>query len=957
MINKQTTLDLNGPVISFIQQPVSVITSISVATFVGIATATFPSQTPENPASSTGTLTYRWYAEGFGALTDGTFRGATIAGTATTTLTLSNLKSPETNNIRFFLTADYVPSAYSQPVGSAVTVGTARSTGNAVNDLLTSNIATLTVNPFITITKQPTNTTVAPGGQATFDVDATLSDNRFGDLSYQWQSTGTVQNGTDGVVFLSSIWGIDARGRGATTTGGGGGGSGTTGYSGRPGSNGTSGTFGQGGNGGYLSVYGDNPGFGGGGGGGYYGGGGGGVNSNYASAGSGGGGAGFIIGGSPEVATRGYRSGNGIILVSWTLSDFSSIAILSLNLNKSGSLDVLISTTGNYTEYRAYVDGSLKTSSSTTTINNIPITSGADRTLSIEFLNGSSLIHTLTTSFRLFEYTGSAQSWNVPGGIGILMSDVQGAQGGSNPGSGGRIKGNISVIPGNTIYMLVGGQGGSEFETTCRPTYPSLVAGGFNGGGTGGGSQDSYLCPSGQSFYRRGAGGGGASDIRTSASDLATRLIIAGGGGGGSYGGGLGGVGDGAGQNLTDQSSPLIRGSKTKTLTISANTLGITGIRAVVSNPNAQSVISNVVSFDVVTPRALLGIESYPAPVFLTGSSNFRTHDLLNGPFKTRSLDELAIRRNLGPTGAGTNGWAPGEILVVYAPERNIRVRIIMAGAAGRGNPDIAGLGGISTFDYTFERNVEYVFLLGHLLPIANYDPSNTSLVYPGQFRTGGGGTFLYRKSKLVAAVGGGGGQAGSERSVDDRSGGGGGINMSGDSGSRGYAGGQVSPGGAGGRYIPPGTFLSGREAGFDGSSGEISSCSNGIRVINASGVSACQDFPGLTQFRTDNNPNTPDPRSAFLYRGFKAGFPDCFRYNGGGDYMTAGGSGAAGGQRAGSFGCGGGGSGYSDGSITLISSVLGGNNYSINLSLGFITPQNLGVDFLNQGFIHITAI
>ena len=112
MINKQTTLDLNGPVISFIQQPVSVTTSISVATFVGIATATFPSQTPANPASSTGTLTYRWHAEGFGELTDGTFRGATIAGTATTTLTLSNLKSPETNNIRFFLTADYIPSAY-----------------------------------------------------------------------------------------------------------------------------------------------------------------------------------------------------------------------------------------------------------------------------------------------------------------------------------------------------------------------------------------------------------------------------------------------------------------------------------------------------------------------------------------------------------------------------------------------------------------------------------------------------------------------------------------------------------------------------------------------------------------------------------------------------------------------------------------------------------------------------
>jgi hypothetical protein len=949
MINKQTTLDLNGPNISFTQQPVSVTTSISVATFVGIATVTFPSQTPANPASSTGTLTYRWHAEGFGALTDGTFRGATIAGTATTTLTLSNLKSPETNNIRFFLTADYIPSAYSQPVGSAVTVGTARSTGNAVNDLLTSNIATLTVNPFITITKQPTNTTVAPGGQATFDVDATLSDNRFGDLSYQWQSTGTVQNGTDGVVNLSSVWGIDARGRGATTTGGGGGGSGTTGYSGRPGSNGTAGTLGQGGNGGYLSVYGDNPGNAGGGGGGFYGGGGGGVNSNYGSAGSGGGGAGFIIGGSPEVATRGYRSGNGIILVSWTLSDFSSIAILSLNLNKSGSLDVSISTTGSYTEYRAYVDGVFRTSSSTTTINNIPITSGADRTLSIEFLSGDTLLHTLTTYFRLFEYTGSSQSWVVPSGVGLLMSDVQGAQGGSNPGSGGRIKGNISVIPGNTIYMLVGGQGGSEFETTCRPTYPSLVAGGFNGGGTGGGSQDSYLCPSGQSFYRRGAGGGGASDIRTSASDLATRLIIAGGGGGGSYGGGLGGVGDGAGQNLTDQSSPLIRGSKTKTLTISANTLGITGIRAVVSNPNAQSVISNVVSFDVVTPRALLGIESYPpdAPAIGGGGrANFRTYDLLNGPFRTKSIDEYQIRTNQGSR-EGNWDWAPGAILVVYAPERDIRVRITMAGGSGSSFNLISGLGGLSTFDYTFQRNDEYVFLLGHRMVDTLGTYGSGTAAYGLTTGAGGGGTFLYRKSKLVAAVGGGGDgpQGGGGR--------GGGVNMSGEPGTAYRYDGGVLKTVSGGRYIPPGTFLQGRlPSGSSG--GEASSCSNGTGVINASSVPACQDFSGLTQFRSSSNPNTPDSRSAFLSRGFKAGYPNAFRYNGfGGGCGAAAGSGEV---TETSNIVGGGGSGYSDGSISLINSVLGGNTDSAQRSFGF-TFGTATVDTFRQGFIHIQAL
>jgi hypothetical protein len=943
MINKQTTLDLNGPILSFIQQPVSVTTSISIATFVGIATATFPSQTPTNPASSTGTINYRWHAEGVGPLSDGLFRGATITGTATTTLALSNLKSPETNNVRFFLTADYIPSAYSQPVGSAVTSGTARSTGNAVNDLLSSNIATLTVNPFITITKQPTNTTIAPGGEATFDVDATLSDNRFGELSYQWQSTGTVQNGTDGVVNFASVWGIDARGRGATTTGGGGGGSGTTGYSGRPGSNGTAGTFGQGGNGGYLTVFGDNPGYAGGGGGGFYGGGGGGVNSNFGSAGSGGGGAGYIIGGSPEVSIQGYRSGNGIILVSWTVNNFSSIGTLSLNLNKSGSLDVSISPIGSYTEYRAYVDGSLKTSSSTTTINNIPITSGADRTLSVEFWNGDTLIHTLTTNFRLFEYTGSSQSWVVPSGVGLLMSDVQGAQGGSNPGSGGRIKGNISVIPGTTIYMLVGGQGGSEFETTCRPTYPPLVAGGFNGGGTGGGSQDSYLCPSGQSFYRRGAGGGGASDIRTSVGDLTSRLIVAGGGGGGSYGGGLGGAGDGAGQNLVDQSSPLIRGSRSKTLTISASTLGISGIRAVVSNPNAQSVISNVVSFDVVNPRAVLNYE-YTTDTATT-LSNSGSFDLKNGrvtfSYSSSLVEGVPVHPNFG-------------IVTIYAPERDVNVRITLAGSAGGAGyistipitPIPGGPGGVTVFDLTLRKNIEYVIRTGIRFGLNNSPQGGSA--GSNTFSGGGGASYFYRQSQTLVISGGGGGTPINlpDQFNNIRTGGAGGGALN--SGSDGV--GLQDLSGRGGIYVSPGSLgVSGSFARDEtlvfttsGSiftpsyyiGGKASSCVPGSGYWAQQGVSACSNM-GFIQARNLSGTIITGTTSS-IERGHKYGIG--FRNNGGNArvnnsrYGGAGGDGAYGGSGGGYnvsppiASSGGGGSGYTNGEATIISSIAGGN-------------------------------
>jgi hypothetical protein len=193
MTERQTSLDLNGPILSFITQPVGLTTSSSTATFVGIATATFPTQTPANPATNTGTIEYRWYAEG-SALTDGSFRGATISGTATTTLTLSSLKSPETNNVNFFLRADYTPSAYGLP-GVAITEGTARFTGNAVNDPLDSNVATLTVLPTITITSQPGIATVGAGSRASFVVAATITDSGFGELSYQWNIDG--QNLTD----------------------------------------------------------------------------------------------------------------------------------------------------------------------------------------------------------------------------------------------------------------------------------------------------------------------------------------------------------------------------------------------------------------------------------------------------------------------------------------------------------------------------------------------------------------------------------------------------------------------------------------------------------------------------------------------------------------------------------------------------------------------------------------
>jgi hypothetical protein len=191
MISKQTTLDLNGPILSFVQQPQSIsVCDGESATLVGIATALFPVQDPPNPATNTGSLVYRWHAEGFGPLNNGPFRAATITGTGTTTLTISNSKSPDTNSTNFFLTVDYVPSAYVQPVGSEVNVGTARSTGNALNEIFSSNIATLKVFPSLSVTTQPTEQTSAQTLPATFTTLGALTDTTQGSISYRWQLNG-----------------------------------------------------------------------------------------------------------------------------------------------------------------------------------------------------------------------------------------------------------------------------------------------------------------------------------------------------------------------------------------------------------------------------------------------------------------------------------------------------------------------------------------------------------------------------------------------------------------------------------------------------------------------------------------------------------------------------------------------------------------------------------------------
>ncbi len=122
-----------------------------------------------------------------------------------------------------------------------------------------------------------------------------------------------------------------------------------------------------------------------------------------------------------------------------------------------------------------------------------------------------------------YNYTGNYETYIVPPGITLIQIETWGAQGqaltvedysGSTGGLGGYAQGELTVTPGQTIYIYVGGEGQDN-------------APGYNGGGDGG-----YGTPStGTGGY--GGSGGGASDVRVGGLNLTDRVIVAGGGGGG----------------------------------------------------------------------------------------------------------------------------------------------------------------------------------------------------------------------------------------------------------------------------------------------------------------------------------------------------------------------------------------------------------------------------------------
>ena len=174
--NVNTTLDLNGPTLVFTENPVGLTTNHrGSVTLSGFATAIFPEGQTER-SSNTGSIVYQWYNNN-GPLID----SINVIGSATTSLTVTNLLNPDNAQDQFFLRADYIPSAYAN--------GT---TGNAVVDPKDSDTAIVITAPEIGVSVAATTVTTAENQNATFNVSASITDNSA--LSYQWRIDGQIIN-------------------------------------------------------------------------------------------------------------------------------------------------------------------------------------------------------------------------------------------------------------------------------------------------------------------------------------------------------------------------------------------------------------------------------------------------------------------------------------------------------------------------------------------------------------------------------------------------------------------------------------------------------------------------------------------------------------------------------------------------------------------------------------------
>jgi len=366
------------------------------------------------------------------------------------------------------------------------------------------------------------------------------------------------------------------------------------------------------------------------------------------------------------------------------------------------------------------------------------------------------------------------------------------------------------------------------------------------------------------------------------------------------------------GTELSDSST--VAGSATTELSISSTTIGVSTISCKVSHntANPSPVYSNTVEYDVTAARNIIKYECFSENSTSLNSSG--TVDLSDGALSFRADTSAATRS-----------------ITIYPSETNSEVKITMGGSRGDSQSGRRrGHGGVSVFKITLLKDTEYTIKLGV--------PYSANLAPQGGNPGGGGSAVLYRKANVIAVCGGGGGAGSLGRGGD-----GGGVGLAGENGSgvNGAGGGeQIATGdmGTAGSYAKESFFSNNTSSvnflSTNDEGGFMPKCTIGDYYAEQ-GFSPCQDIGTNVQARTYDGDIIIG--SAFIDRGYKAGFG--YRENGGNgvnQYSGGGGAGARGGDgpSLGGNAGGGGGSGYSNGEITLLTSTtlstgtrIGGND------------------------------
>ena len=942
-----TSLFLNGPKLGISSDPQDQLRRVGVATFTGIATASFPNPTD---GVNNGSIEFKWYFDG-SQIVDTFFDSNSNASIDFfddalgygSTITINGLTEDDDSK-KVYFEADYVPTAYSQPTGSVVTAGTARSTGNAFNEPLSSNEANLTINPIIVITSQPEDQTVATTFEASYSIAAKTIPGD-GPVDYQWQldgidlNDGTTTNivsqavvaqieitndANSDIVTLdfSEISSYDSFVSGRTytltantnvktklfATGAGGGRSSGRRVSGGAGGS-SEGTFTFVKDQAYKLRIGDagannGPGgfSGGGNGGGGHGGGGGGggftglfeesitVGNAVIIAGGGGGGAndpatggagGGLTGGAGSNGP-GPRGGGGGTQGSGGSGGSGGGGALQGGPGAAGGGGGYYGGAGGNPYPTCCADG------------------GGG--------GGSGYIGGVTDGVTSSGTGGAANGGN--GSFRIqFTSSVAFAEGDeicvktSNDGTDN--EGRISGITDSTIPETNPGSDGSgrlaiyrvrtNTQEFIQVNFETIQTGvteiKMNGGAFVYQELYNFYINDELVFSDRATVFLWSDDTLSLPKSYDIRSIKIEGADGYALGNlrfnGITVIGDiGRCVLAGDKTiSTTITGSQTDNLKITTDSIGAGVIRCKVSADNVQvsPVFSRSVSYYVIDRRNLIRIEQYN---YADGTAILSENDLSNSGLSL-SYDSH-----------------PGNAICLYAGERDIDVEIDMYGGKASDNgSNSGGEGGYSKIRFTMVRNDEYILT-------GLFDAVNAA--------------FLYRRATLIA-VAGGGGDAGSVA----RGGFGGGVNVAGEDG--------FGSGGNGGDLIAEGTLPSNgifgsatsltainpdtNATGRDG--GRTLPCARGV-YWRDQGKSPCEDL-GTIKFRTPDG--TEISNTAKIDRGYKSGY-NIIQTKGSGQTTKSGngGAGATGGKGGTGQGGGGGGSGYTDGSVTVLSTQLGGS-------------------------------